>query len=255
MIDNKLEHKIVNTLEKKDRTYVLKTESKPISYILASRHTKNKPLLWYDEKNGIQRALRYASNQKSPFEDEQDGNAIVTPIMLIDGVLFVPKEDVVLQWLLDLHPDKGTVFEELNPLAKAREAMEKEDLIYDAWTLAKEADLSIATAILRIYTTAKLDNMTSEEIRHDLVVYAKNNPTEFLQAIKDPILNKVSTAKKGLDSGILEVKGSEIFLKTKNKREKIGTKSPDEKAETAIASFFNTDAGEQVEELVNRHTS
>ena len=158
MLDQKLEHKIVNTLEKKDRTYVLKTESKPISYILASRHTKNKPLLWYDEKNGVQRALRYASNQKSPFEDEQDGNAIVSPIMLIDGSLFVPKEDAVLQWLLDLHPDKGTVYEELNPLAKAREAAEKDDIIYEAWTLAKEADLTIASAILRIYTTANLDN-------------------------------------------------------------------------------------------------
>lgn len=242
-------------LEFKNRKYILKSDSNPISFILASRNTRARSLLYFDEEKGVQRALRYASNQKSCFEDEQDANAIVTPIIFIDGVLDVSKEDTVLQKFLSLyHPDRDKIYEEMNPLAKAREAAEKDDEIYDAWTKAKEADLSIASAILRIYTTANIDAMTSEEIRHDLIVYAKTNPTEFLQAIKDPLLNKVSIAKKGLDSGILEVKGSEIFMKTKNKRDRITTKSADEKAETAIAAFFNTDAGEEIEKLVERHT-
>ena len=43
-------------------------------------------------------------------------------------------------------------------------------------------------------------------------------------------------------------------MKTKNKRDRITTKSADEKAETAIAAFFNTDAGEEIERLVERHT-
>ena len=49
------------------------------------------PLLWFDEEKGENRALRYARNQKSPFEDEQDGNAIVEPVIFEDGFLRVPR--------------------------------------------------------------------------------------------------------------------------------------------------------------------
>ena len=38
--------------------------------MLASRHTKRYPLLWFDENTGENRALRYSRNQKSVFEDE-----------------------------------------------------------------------------------------------------------------------------------------------------------------------------------------
>ena len=47
--------------------------------------------MYFDERQELNRALRYARNQKSPFEDEQDGNAIVEPIVFEDGFLSVPK--------------------------------------------------------------------------------------------------------------------------------------------------------------------
>ena len=52
--------------------------------MLPSRNTKRYPLLWFDEDKGVNRPLRYAINQKTPFEDEQDGNAIVEPIIFED---------------------------------------------------------------------------------------------------------------------------------------------------------------------------
>ena len=50
--------------------YVLKRKTPPLSFMLASRHTRRKPLLYFDGTSN--RPLRYARNQKSPFEDEQD---------------------------------------------------------------------------------------------------------------------------------------------------------------------------------------
>ena len=57
--------------------YKLKQEVVPLTYMLASRNSQRYPLLWFDEEKGINRPLRYARNQKSPFEDDQDGNAIL----------------------------------------------------------------------------------------------------------------------------------------------------------------------------------
>ena len=69
----------------KSKIYVLKSKAAPLSFILASRNTHRKPLLYFDGKTN--RALRYASNQKSPFEDEQDGNAILEPVVFENGFL------------------------------------------------------------------------------------------------------------------------------------------------------------------------
>ncbi len=60
--------------------------------MLASRNSRRFPLLWFDEEKGEQRALRYARNQQSPFEDEQDGNAILEPIVFEDGFFWREKK-------------------------------------------------------------------------------------------------------------------------------------------------------------------
>ena len=92
-----------------DKVYRL-LNGNPLSYTLASRNTQRFPLMWYDEKNNVNRPLRYASNQKSPFEDEQDGSAILEPIVFEDGLLRVPKNNPVLQEFLHYHPLNGIVF-------------------------------------------------------------------------------------------------------------------------------------------------
>ena len=77
------------TVEYVDKQYKLLGQDAPLSFMLASRNSRRFPLLWFDEDKGEQRALRYARNQQSPFEDEQDGNAILEPIVFEDGFLTV----------------------------------------------------------------------------------------------------------------------------------------------------------------------
>ena len=77
-----------------DKSFVLNRTTPPLSFMLSSRHTRRNPLLYFDGTSN--KPLRYARNQKSPFEDEQDGTAIVEPIIFDDGFLHVPKENPVL---------------------------------------------------------------------------------------------------------------------------------------------------------------
>ena len=51
------------TWEIKNRTYLLKGPHSPISHTLPGRHTARYPLLWFDQTNGSQKELRYATNQ------------------------------------------------------------------------------------------------------------------------------------------------------------------------------------------------
>ena len=101
-------------LEPKDRIYRLKQNAAPLTYSIPVRNSKSMPLLYFDEDQNTNRALRYARNQKSPFEDEQDGNAIIEPIVFENGFLSVPRTNPVLQQFLHYHPLNNVSFEEMN---------------------------------------------------------------------------------------------------------------------------------------------
>ena len=102
--------------EIKDRTYFLTNQVSPLTYTLGTRHSRRYPLLHFDEKNGEQRELRYATNMNSPFVDEQKGEVTLGHVIFEEGMLFVPKQKQNLQKLLSLyHPRKGHVYAEFKP--------------------------------------------------------------------------------------------------------------------------------------------
>ena len=100
------------TWEVKDRNYYLLHGRSPLTYTITSKHTRRFPLLYFDEEQGRQRELRYATNQSSPFVDEQNGQVTLEHIIFTDGALHVPKEKQNLQKLLSLyHPLAGKRFQ------------------------------------------------------------------------------------------------------------------------------------------------
>ena len=73
---------------------------------------------------GYERELRYATNQKSIFVDEQEGAVTLKHIVFESGHLFVPKEKVNLQWFLEYHPHRSTIFNELDNVVEATDELQ-----------------------------------------------------------------------------------------------------------------------------------
>ena len=88
--------------ELKDRTYFLVGNKQPLITTIPGKHTEKRSLLWFDPDKGFQRELRYATNQPSPFVDEQEGPATLQHIVFRNGTLPVPSNNVALQKLLSL---------------------------------------------------------------------------------------------------------------------------------------------------------
>jgi len=108
------------TWEIKDRTYLLTGHYSPLTYTISSRHSRRFPLLWFDNETGTQKELRYATNQNSPFVEEQKGEATLGHIMFLNGTLTVPKEKQNLQKLLSLyHPMLNKKYREFSAVQKA----------------------------------------------------------------------------------------------------------------------------------------
>lgn len=234
----------VDSWEIKDRVYYLSGDKTPLTFTLASRHTSNYPLLWFDEEKGYARELRYATNQKSPFLDEQVGHVTLAHIVFKDGTLTVSKEKQALQKLLSLyHPQKGATYLELDAQKDATEEVDFMELEIQALTTAASLDLTHAEAILRVESGANVDSMKSAEIKRDLYVFAKNDPELFLELVKDEDVKLRNYAAKAIAKGILKLSPDKKTVSLKSTGEKLLNVPFEETPLVAIASYFKSDKG------------
>ena len=82
-------------------------------------------MLYFDEKTGKQREIKYATNQDSPLVDEQKGECTMGHIRFDNGTLKVDKSKQNLQKLLSLyHPLKGKAYEEYSAVEEAVDELE-----------------------------------------------------------------------------------------------------------------------------------
>jgi len=239
--------------EIKDRTYLLLHDQAPLTYRLGSRHSTRYPLLWFDTEKKEQRELRYASNQNSPFVDEQKGEATMGHIVFDDGVLTVPKEKQNLQKLLSLyHPRLGSTYKEFEANIVAENEVDEIHAEIEALMFAKQLDIDHAEAILRVEKGSSVSNMSSKEIKRDLLLMAKKNPHSFMAIANDESVGLRNTGIKAVESNLIKLSQDQrTFLWGSNDR-KLMTVPFDENPYSALAAWFKTDEGVEVYKTINK---
>jgi hypothetical protein len=227
-----------------DKLYRLKSGT-PLSFTLASRNHPRYPLMWYDEKNNVNRALRYAVNQKSPFEDEQDGNAILEPIVFEDGMLRVPKNNPVLQQFLHYHPQNGFVFVEVDKEKDASAEVYDLNIEVDALLEARQLSIEQIEMLTRVIFGKDPSIMSTSELKRDILVFAKNEPKEFLNIINDPELKFQAKVRQFFESKYLISKNNdkEIWFNTTTNKKKMMSVPFGDDIYDAAASYLQSDEG------------
>jgi len=227
-----------------DKVYKLNVGT-PLSYTLASRNHPRFPLMWYDEKNNVNRALRYAVNQKSPFEDEQDGNAIMEPIIFEDGFLRVPKNNPVLQEFLHYHPLNGTIFVEVDREKDATQEVSELNIEVDALIEARQLTIDQIEMLTRVMFGKDPSTVSTAELKRDILVFAKSDPKEFLNILNDPDLKFQAKVRLFFDNKLLTLKsnGKEVWFNTATNKKKMLSVPFNEEPHDAVARFLQSDEG------------
>jgi len=228
--------------EIKDRVYYLKSNKKPLSYMIRSSN-----IYYFDKEKGYERELKYCQNQKTSFVDEMVGDQRLEHIIFRNGSLFVEKEKTVLQKLLSLyHPHKDKLFYEYKPAQEAANEIEILELEADAIVIARDMDIEIAEAIIRVEKGSEVSKMSSKELKRDLLVFARNNPALFLELASDDNVQLRNFGIKATELGIIKLSNDQRnFLWGSNDRV-IMTVPFDEHPYTALAHWFKTDEGMEI---------
>ena len=235
------------TWEIKDRIYYLKGNKTPLTLTIPSRHTRKHALLYFDEKTGKQREIRYATNQDSPLVDEQKGECTMGHIRFMDGDLKVDRTQQNLQKLLSLyHPLRGKIYEEFSAVEVAEDELDVLDLQIDALNAARDMDVDHAEAILRVEKGSVVNTMSSKELKRDLLLFARNNPALFISLANDENVQLRNFAIRAAEAGIIALSPDQRTFNWGSNGRKLMTVPFDENPYSAMAAYFKTDEGVEV---------
>jgi len=228
--------------EIKDRLYYLKGKKKPLSYSI-----KASSLFWFDEEAGYEREIKYCQNQKTVFVDEMKGDQRLEHIVFRSGSLFVPKEKVTLQKLLSLyHPYKDKVYYEHEPVKIAEHELDWLEFEVEALGIAKNLDIDMAEAIMRAEIGSEVNNLSSKELKRDLLLFAKRNPRLFIELTTDENVQLRNFGIKAVEANIIKLSNDQRYFLWGSNNRKIMTVPFDEHPYSALAAWFKTDEGMEI---------
>ena len=238
----------------KDRLYELTRGKKPLVFTVPTTHSNSKALLWFDENVGYQRELRYATNQKSCFVDEQEGQVTMGRIVFRDGILRVKANNVVLQKLLSLYHPYATegILEEYKPAAIAQNQSDWIEYELAALNLAKSLSIEEGEAILRVEIGEGVNALTSSELKRDVLVFARNQPQLFMSLAQDDNVQLRSFGAKAVEAKILTLSPDQRTFTYGEGGRKVMTVPFDEHPYSALAAFFKTDEGMEIYKAIEK---
>jgi len=225
-----------------DKVYYLKGRMKPLS-----RSIKSSGVYYFDEKLGYERELKYCENQRTPFVDEMKGDQRLSHIVFRNGALHVTREKQTLQKLLSLyHPHKDTIYYEHKPQAIAESQLDWLEFEVEALGIAKDMDIDMAEAIMRVEKGSDVSKMSSKELRRDLLLFARNNPKLFLDLVSDDNIQLRNFGIRATEMGILKLSPDQRHFSWGSNDRKLMTVPFDEHPYSALAAWFKTDEGMEI---------
>ena len=237
-----------DTWEIKDRVYYLKGNNKPLSYSIRASN-----LFWFDEEKGYEREIKYCQNQRTVFVDEMKGEQRLEHIVFRTGALFVPRTQTTLQKFLSLyHPHKDKIYYEHDPVEVAKDELDWLEYEVEALSIAKDLDIDTAEAIMRVEKGSDVSNLSSKELKRDLLIFAKQNPQLFIELVSDDNVQLRNFGIKAVEANIIRLSNDQRYFVWSSTDRKIMTVPFDEHPYTALAHWFKTDEGMEIYQNIEK---
>ena len=216
----------------------------------------------YDVENNRNRKIQYVLGEESIFAKEQSDNPVLADIVFINGALIAKPQQVNLLKFLELSnynnsnpnkmPGKTAIFYKVNIEEDTKDTVENMEVEADALYIARSMEPQKLVGYAR--TLGINVDRSMYEIKHDVMSFAKENPSVFLKSIDDPRTERKQVILDAIDYGILDFQhhSNEINWVMGTKRPKImHTPVGVEKLDYFVEYTFDSE-GEDVYKEVQR---
>ena len=132
------------------------------------------------------------------------------------------------------------------PAKQAADQLDQMDYQLDAMNAAKNLEIDHAEAILRVEKGSDVANMSSKEIKRDVMLMAKQNPANFLAIASDENVGLRNVGIKAVEQSIVKISQDQRSFHWGSNDRKLMTVPFDENPYSALAAWFKTDEGVEV---------
>ena len=175
------------------------------------------------------------------------GDQRLEHIIFRAGVLQVPREKVILQKLMSLyHPHRNKLFYEWKPEDQAVDEVDLLELEIQALNAAQNLDIDMVEAVMRVEIGSRVNEMSSKELKRDLLLYAKKNPGLFLELVNDDNVQLRNFGIKATELKILKLSDDQRTFSWGSNDRKLMNVPFDEHPYSALAAWFKTDEGMEI---------
>jgi len=135
---------------------------------------------------------------------------------------------------------------EFDPVEVAVDELDVLNLQVDALNAARNVDINMAEAIMRVEVGSRVNEMSSKELKRDLLIFARNNPELFIELVNDENVELRNFAIKAVEANIIDLSQDQRFFTWASNGKKLMTVPFDENPYSAMAAFFKTDEGVEI---------
>jgi hypothetical protein len=93
---------------------------------------------------------------------------------------------------------------------------------------------------------SRVSEMSSKELKRDLLLYAKRNPGLFLELVNDDNVQLRNVGIRATERGLIKLSSDQRTFKWASNDRKLMTVPFDEHPYSALAAWFKTDEGMEV---------
>ena len=113
-------------------------------------------------------------------------------------------------------------------------------------------EIDFAEAILRVELGSKVNEMSSKEIKRDVILFARNNPELFISLANDENVQLRNFAIRAVEMGIIKISGDQRSFTWGTNDRKLMSVPFDENPYSAFAAWLKTDEGVEVYRSIDK---
>jgi hypothetical protein len=117
---------------------------------------------------------------------------------------------------------------------------------------ARTMEIDMVEAIMRTEIGSRVSELSSKELKRDILILAKQKPNLLLSLMKDDNIHLRNIGIKAVEQNILNLSGDQRTISYTSNGRKLLNVPFDEHPYSALAAWFKTDEGMEVLKTVER---
>ena len=166
----------------------------------------------FDKENNRNKKIQYVLGEESIYAKEQSETPVLADIIFVNGVLIAQPQQVNLINFMELcnyndsnpnrMPGKKSIFYKLDVASDTKETVEDLEEEIDALYVARSMKPQKMVGFAR--TLGMNIDRSMYEIKHDIMTFAKNNPSLFLDSVDNPRTERKQVILDAIDYNIID---------------------------------------------------